>query len=258
MVIFFIFIFGLCIGSFLNAVIWRLHRKESFFKGRSYCPKCRHSLGARDLIPLLSFLLLKGKCRYCKEKISWQYPVVELATGLLFCLVYWQGIGYKDTLHLTPYTLYLLRDWFFISVLVVIFVYDLKYYLILDKVTIPAIVLAFIVNLLLKIPFTNLLLGGIIVSGFFLLQFLVSRGKWIGGGDIRLGFLMGVMLGWPKAIVALFLAYIIGALIGVMLIILKKKTWKSEIPFGTFLVVGTVITLLYGGQLLKWYLGLVK
>ncbi|PIY78427.1 MAG: prepilin peptidase, partial [Parcubacteria group bacterium CG_4_10_14_0_8_um_filter_35_7] len=88
MVIFFIFIFGLCIGSFLNAVIWRLHRKESFFKGRSYCPKCRHSLGARDLIPLLSFLLLKGKCRYCKEKISWQYPVVELATGLLFCLVY--------------------------------------------------------------------------------------------------------------------------------------------------------------------------
>jgi len=258
MVIFFIFIFGLCIGSFLNAVIWRLHRKESFFKGRSYCPKCRHSLGARDLIPLLSFLLLKGKCRYCKEKISRQYPVIELATGLLFCLVYWQGLEYRDILHLTPYTLYLLRDWFFIAVLVVIFVYDLKYYLILDKVTIPAIVLAFIVNLLLKIPFTNLLLGGIIVSGFFLLQFLVSRGKWIGGGDIRLGFLMGVMLGWPKAIVALFLAYIIGALIGVILIILKKKTWKSEIPFGTFLAVGTVITLLYGEYLLEWYMGMVK
>ncbi len=244
-----IFIFGLIIGSFLNALIWRMHTKKSMME-RSCCPKCKHTLGIKDLIPLFSFFSQKGKCRYCQKKISWQYPLVEFFTGILYCFVFLKN---SDISLLSYNSITLFRDLFFISVLIIIFVYDLKYGYILDKVTLPAMLVGLILNLILEVPWQNLLLAAIIGGGFFLAQFLISKGQWIGGGDIRMGALMGFFLGWPQILVALFFSYIIGAIIGVSLIILKKKTWKSEIPFGVFLTIGAIISLFFGEQILLIY-----
>ena len=244
-----IFIFGLIIGSFLNALIWRMHTKKSMME-RSCCPKCKHTLGIKDLIPLFSFFSQKGKCRYCQKKISWQYPLVEFFTGILYCFVFLKN---SDISLLSYNSITLFRDLFFISVLIIIFVYDLKYGYILDKVTLPAMLVGLILNLILEVPWQNLLLAAIIGGGFFLVQFLISKGQWIGGGDIRMGALMGFFLGWPQILVALFFSYIIGAIIGVSLIILKKKTWKSEIPFGVFLTIGAIISLFFGEQILLIY-----
>jgi len=252
---FFIFIFGLVIGSFLNALIWRMYTRKSMME-RSCCPKCNHVLGVKDLIPLVSFFWQKGKCRYCQKKISWQYPVVELITGIFFVLIF--VINFKiiffNEFQNFQFLIITLRDLFFVSVMIIIFVYDLKYGYILDRVTLPAILVGLILNLILGITWQNLILAVGIGGGFFLVQFLISKGRWIGGGDIRMGALLGVFLGWPQILVALFFSYILGAIIGVGLIIFKKKTWKSEIPFGVFLAIGAIISLFFGEQILANYL----
>jgi len=155
-----------------------------------------------------------------------------------------------------------------ISFLIIIFVYDLKYYLIPDKISISAIVTIFILQgilimfnnnfnfSLLLTPYSLLLFSAIIISGFFALQFLISKGKWIGGGDIRLGFLMGIILGWPMGLVALFLSYILGSLYAIPAVAFGKKKMKSQIPFGTFLTASTLIAMLWGERILNWYLSL--
>ncbi len=262
-----IFIFGILIGSFLNALIWRLHTEESIMHGRSYCPYCKHTLSWRELVPLASFIIQKGKCKHCGKKISRQYPLVELATGVLFIIAYCvlareanggvpAPIFPPETFIFTDYLL-LLRNFFFIAVLIVIFIYDLKWYLILDKVTLPAIVTAFVWNALFGISWYTMFVGAAIAGGFFFLQFAVSHGRWIGGGDIRLGALMGVMLGWQQTLVALMISYIVGSVVGVGLLATKKKTAKSHIPFGTFLSIGTVVVLLYGEKIITWYIHLI-
>ena len=154
-----------------------------------------------------------------------------------------------------------MRMWFVIAVIVVIFVYDLKYYLILDKVVYPAAVVLFLTNPLIYAGagewwrgVLDALIAATIGCGFFLLQYLISRGKWIGGGDVKMGFLMGLILGIKGLLVALFFSYVIGALVGVGLIVIGKKTMKSQIPFGTFLAVGTLIAMFWGEEILKWYL----
>jgi len=255
MIPFFLFIFGLIIGSFLNAVIYRLKSGEGIVYERSKCPKCRQVLGFFDLIPLLSFIFLKAKCRYCQKPISWQYPLVELFTGIIFVVGYFSSL-IGEVLDLSSWimVLRLISFYTFSGFLIIIFVYDFKHYLILDKVTLPALAVVFLFNFLLGYSLVNLLLAGGLIFGFFLFQFIISRGKWIGGGDLRLGFLMGAMLGWPKALVALFLAYISGAVIGLILVVLKKKELSSPIPFGTFLTAATLITLLFGQEILNWYL----
>ena len=146
----------------------------------------------------------------------------------------------------------------FSSFLIIIFVYDLKYYLILDEVVIPAAIFAFLVNLSLGLSFWNLALAGLIGGGFFLIQFLISKGRWIGGGDIRLGVLMGLMLGFPLILVAFFVAYLVGAIVGLVLISLGKKKMSSQIPFGTFLSAATFFTFLYGQEFFDWYLNLIN
>lgn len=258
MLIAIIFIIGACIGSFLNVVILRLKEEKSFVKGRSYCPNCKHQLAWYDNVPLISYIFLVGKCRYCHKKISAQYPLVEMTAGGLFVLVYikWRT-GILDFRFQILDFFVLLSYFIFTAILIIIFVYDLKWYLILDKVALPAIAVAFILNTILGYKFTDLLLGGVIVGGFFFLQFIISRGKWIGGGDVRLGFLIGVMLGWQKAIVALFIAYVAGAIIGIFLMIVKNKKMNSKIPFGTFLSAATYISMLWGGEILAWYLRLI-
>lgn len=237
-------ILGLVVGSFLNAVIYRLHKKVSFLRGRSYCPWCKHDLSTKDLIPLFSFMFLKGECRYCLKKISWQYPLVEFGTMVVFLLLFWQ---FGLTLEFFVYLIYA-------SILIIIFVYDLRYYLILDKVSLPAIIIAVLLSVfILNISLINILFGVLIGGGFFLLQFYISNGKWIGGGDIRLGVLMGAMLGFPGILVALFTAYVLGSIVGIFLILSKKKKWKSQVPFGTFLSLATLITFVFGELVIEYY-----
>ena len=229
-ILFLIFIFGAIIGSFLNCLIWRLHEKKTIL-GRSMCLRCRKQIAWHDNIPILSFIILQGKCRHCEKRISQQYPAVEIITGVLFVAAIISdlklaiGDGELIIAQITNYKLLItiIRDWFIISIMIIIFIYDLRWYLILDAVTLPACAVVFIFNLLLGFNWQNLLISGIIGSSFFLLQFIISRGKWIGGGDIRLGLLMGFALGWPMILTALYVAYISGSINGIYLLIFKKK-----------------------------------
>ena len=262
LIYFFIPLFGLAVGSFLNCVIYRLERGESFLEGRSYCPHCRHILNWPDLIPVFSFLILKGKCRYCSQKIFWQYPLVELATAIIFLTLYY---NFFTMVNLLQFIFLLAISCF----LIIIFVYDLKHYIIPDKVVYPAIGFAFLYQLFRSLEFVNWNLFGIwnlefgilrpilpsiLASAFFLAIVLISRGKWMGMGDVKLAFLMGLFLGWPNILVALFLAFLIGAIIGIGLIVAGKKTLKSEVPFGPFLVTGTFLALFWGEKLINYYL----
>ena len=268
------FVFGLIIGSFLNAVIYRIWAKRSFLKGRSFCPYCKHPLSWKDLIPLLSFLILRGKCRYCRKPISWQYPLVEISAGLLFVFSWSYIITENNFLSfnfLPPngelfsvLSLQNLLAVFYLlivsSLLLVIFVYDLKHYIIPDQIIYPAIIIAGIFSFLpLPEGFNKFsFLSAVLAAGFFLAIVLISRGKWMGMGDVKLAFFMGLFLGFPKILPALFLSFLIGAIIGTGLILAKKKTLKSEVPFGPFLIIGTFIALFWGKIIIDWYLNLLK
>lgn len=259
MTILFVFVFGAVIGSFLNAAIFRLHDGRSVVKGRSKCMTCEEPIGPMDLIPIVSFLLLRGRCRSCKNVISWQYPLVEFVLGLLFVLFYvkfaegWFGVYLIQSIG----GLYsLARAWIFIGFLAVLFVYDLRYMIIPDQFSLPAIIVALIVNLWIGIPASSLLLGMIVFGAFFYLQFVISQGTWVGGGDIRMGVLIGAMLGLTQGFVALFIAYFLGALVGVALLVSKRVQRKTQIPFGTFLTTGVLTVLFFGDAILQWYLSL--
>lgn len=245
------FVLGACMGSFLHAASFRIAKKQDLVKGRSACPKCRQQLKWYDLIPVISFLVLKRKCRACGWKIPTRYLLVELATGLLFLStgLYWLS---QD---LTM--IYLIRDLFIVSVLLFLFIHDLFYYILPDIVTLPSIVLVVAMQLALGISWESLLLAILIGGGFFAFQFIVSKGKWIGGGDIRLGALMGAIVGWPAILIALLLAYLLGAFVSLFLVFTKKKDFGSMMPFGTFLTLSTLITIWWGEQILQWYIGLL-
>jgi len=249
-----IFIFGLCIGSFLNVVICRLKTKESIFIGRSYCPKCRAVLKWYDLIPVLSFLIQKGKCRYCNKNISWQYPIIEITTACLFLLIFnFKFLIFKQFLIFN--FINLIYFWFIVSILIIIFVYDLKHYIIPDKIVYPAIAISLLYSLfIIHNPLFNYLLSAFIASGFFLFLVFITKGKGMGLGDVKLAFLMGLILGWPSILLALFLSFFSGAVVGIGLIMLHKKGFKSQIPFGPFLSASTVFVLLYGSQLIEKFL----
>lgn len=237
-----IFLLGLCIGSFLNVLICRLPCGQSA-DGRSKCPRCRKTLGWHELVPLASFLIQKGKCRGCSKKISWQYPLLELVTAGLFVFVY------------TPQNLVLnILLFVSISAMIVAFMIDLQYGLILDAIIWPSAIIISIFQVLHSASILNLLSAALIAGGFFALQWVFSKGRWIGDGDIGLGILMGLILAWPNILVALFFAYVGGAIISLLLLALRKKTFKSNIPFGVFLAPATLAALLWGEQLIKWYL----
>lgn len=253
---FFIFLLGLIIGSFLNCFIWRLHEEEGMWN-RSYCPKCREQIFWYDNIPVISFILLGGKCRHCKEKISFQYPIVEIVIAVLFVIAFYHNIQYSIFNILDfNFLLLTLRDWFIISVMAIIFIYDLRWYLILDEISLPACLIVLLFNLFLGINWLTLLISGIIGGSFFLIQFVISRGKWIGGGDIRLGLLMGLALGrFDYLLLAILLAYFAGSFVGLGLIIFGRKKWDSQIPLGVFLSVSTVLVIFWGEAIMNWYFG---
>lgn len=252
---FFVFCFGLVLGSFLNSIIWRLWDNIAIFSNsRSMCVNCRKHLSWKENIPLLSWLVLKGRCAYCRQNISRYYPLVELGVASVITLL---AYYYFPMPHFSEWNL--LRDLVFVAFLVVIFVQDLRYQVILSNVVWIGAVFGLIVNVsFLHYDFNSLALGALIGGGFFLIQFLVSSGRWIGGGDIRLGVMMGLWLGWQNTIVALFLAYIIGAIFALLLLVTKKADRKTAIPFGTFLTVGTLVAMYWGESLVQWYVGLLK
>ena len=269
---FFIFIFGLVIGSFLNVVICRLKTKEDFFLSRSHCPYCKKTLKWFDLIPILSFISTFGKCRYCGKKISWQYPLVEIVTGILFLLIFnfsaFSGsaaggqFSNFQTFNLLNFCFLFIAFCsllFVVCSLIIIFVYDLKHYIIPDKIIFPAIAAALIFNFSAfgGQTFFYAIFSAFLASGFFFLMILISNGKWMGFGDVKLAFLMGLILGWPNILFALFFAFILGAAVGLILIGLKIKSIKSQIPFGPFLVAATIIMMLWGEIIKDVYFSLI-
>ena len=252
MFIIFFFIFGAILGSFINCLVYRLNQEKSIL-GRSFCPKCKHTLGFFDLFPLLSYIFLKAKCRYCKQKINIQYFLVELFTGFIFAFGYWFYFVHK--LWFADNVLFLIFYLIINVFLIIIFIYDLKYYLVLDVIVWPAIIIAFLFNfLVLKVDLLSLLIAGVVGVLFFGLQFVVSKGKWIGGGDILIGLLIGFIVGWPSILLVIFIAYILGSIIGVILLTIKKRKWSSKVPFGPFLVFSVWLVMLFGNIIWDWYL----
>ncbi|MBU1149256.1 prepilin peptidase [Patescibacteria group bacterium] len=262
-----VFILGICVGSFLNVLVDRLPKNEPVVKGRSHCDKCKKTLQWRDLIPLLSFIFLKGKCRYCHARLSIYYPLVELATGFLFSITTLFVFGHSQFLisnskflinpqsPITNYQLLitLIYYLFIISSLIVVFFADIKYGIIPDKVIFPAILVSFLYLILntsyLILPYLFSALGAFL---FFLFLFLITKGRGMGFGDVKLAFLMGLVLGFPGIIVSLYIAFLTGAAIGIILILWRrKKVFGTTIPFGPFLVLGTFTTLFWGEKIFQ-------
>ncbi len=237
------FVLGLLIGSFLNVVILRSKKQESVVSKPSHCPKCKKRLKVWDLIPVLSFLLLQKRCRYCKKEISWQYPLVEISTALIFAALYLEC-------DLT------LRLGYFLVIagfLMVILVFDLKYYLILDRIVLPAALLAFLGSyLILEISLVKILMGGLIGASFFLILFLITKGKGMGLGDVKLGLFGGFFFGWPAILIVLFLTFLLGGLISALLLLMKKKKRTDMIPFAPFFVVSFFAVMFFGNSILDF------
>ncbi len=210
-----IFTIGTMFGSFLNAWIWRTHEELSILTGRSVCPVCRKQLGWIQNIPLISFVNQRGRCTSCHTNISRQYPIVEFAMGILFV-----GAASINDIAIVG----TIRDAFIIFFLLFVFVYDIRYQEIWDRMTLwPALALLVATAVFGWHSWQSMAIGVLVGGGFFLLQYAVSKGTWIGGGDIRLSIFMGVILGWPLIFVALFLSYVGGALFVLPFLIAGKK-----------------------------------
>lgn len=239
------FLFGLVFGSFYNVVGLRIPKEESIVHPPSHCTNCQRQLTARDLVPVLSYLFLGGKCRSCGYRISWIYPLVELLTGVLFAFAYWQlGWGVE-----------LMVALFFISLLVIVVVSDFAYMLIPDKVLVfflPFLVIGRVLSPLT--PWWDSLLGAAV--GFALLYAIavVSNGG-MGGGDIKLFFLIGLALGTMNVLLTLFLAAVIGMIVGVLILTKRQQGRKTPIPFGPSIALAAILVYFYGDSFVNWYLG---
>ncbi len=248
-----IFFLGLALGSFLNSWIWRTRENIRIVNGRSMCPSCRRQLTWYENIPVLSYLALGGKCRTCKNLIPKHFTFVEIGAALIFVLVAWNNLNNPAVV-----PAHFSRDIIFSILLIIIFIYDWLYQEILPAVVWVGALAGLFFNLYLGFSLVSMLIGLLVAGGFFWLQFVISKGKWIGGGDVRMGAMMGIWLGWPAVLVALFLSYVVGAVGGLILLALKKKHLSSAIPFGTYLAFGTFVVMLWGDQMIGWYLGLLK
>jgi leader peptidase (prepilin peptidase)/N-methyltransferase len=241
-----IFIFGLIIGSFLNVVIYRLPKGESIVYPSSHCPNCQTSLKVLDLIPLLSFLFNQRKCRYCDEKISYQYPLIELLTSMIFLLLYWQ---YNLSIQLLTYS-------FLSALLIVGSMIDLKYMIIPNQLNYFGIIVGLILSFFFgHQSIYSALLGLLIPATILLLIAIVSKGG-MGIGDVKLIAMIGVFIGVKYALGAIFLGALIGSIIGVGLIVTKIKGRKDRIPFGPFISLGALLMMLWGERIVRWYLEL--
>jgi len=272
MILLLLFVFGFVLGSFVNAFVWRLHEQEklqgkktkqakqklhelSIVHGRSMCSRCGHELAAKDLVPVFSWLWLRGKCRYCHKPIQ-DSPLVELSLPVLFVISYmfwplsFQGYG------LLAFCLWLV----FLTGFAILTVYDIKWFLLPDKVVWPLVALAIVQVVVHSTLFNggtavlfDALWGVLVASGFFYVLYVASDGKWIGGGDVKLGLVIGLLLGGPlPSLLMLFLASTLGTLASLPLLINKKMGRSSLIPFGPFLMAATAALYLFNTDIMNW------
>ncbi len=252
----FIFVLGASIGSFLSVVVHRIAKNEKgIFIGTSHCPECHKKLLFRDMIPIISFMIRKGKCRFCKRKISSLYPSLELFTALTFTAHYiyytgngilnnaaWQGVAFF-IFHLIYATLF-----------IGIFFYDLLHKQIPDLFLFPLIGIGIMGSFISGTPDgINMIIAIIIAMLFFWGQRVISKGKWLGEGDVYLAIGMAVILGWQQLLIAIFISYSLGAAISVFLLTTKKVTPKTQIALAPFLSLGYFLTLFFAADILKWY-----
>ncbi|MDD2365214.1 MAG: prepilin peptidase [Desulfuromonadaceae bacterium] len=247
----FALLFGMVIGSFLNVCISRMPKNESIVSPPSHCPVCFYKICWFDNIPLLSYILLRGKCRGCGTHISLQYPLVELTNGLLTLFLY---------LRFGP-TLAFAALFVFCSSMVVITFIDIEHQIIPDEISLPGIVIGFVLSFFLTgHDWLNSLLGILLGGGtLYLVAWSYYRftGKdGMGGGDIKLLAMMGAFLGWKAVIFIIFASSLFGSVVGVSIMLLQKKDGKLAIPFGPYLAFGAILYIFYGGPLIRWYLGL--
>jgi leader peptidase (prepilin peptidase)/N-methyltransferase len=273
-----VFIFGIAIGSFLNVCIYRIPLNQSIVKPRSHCPKCNHLIAWYDNIPLLSYLILRGKCRYCKVPFSVRYFIVELLTGILFTLIVWQyqGATFASVTYLTV-----------VGSLIALSFIDLDHYILPDVITYPLLILGLMISIILSYvptsgflinhwmsgpfsthsgrlyPFYNALFGLLVGGGILLL--IGNIAKWIlkkeamGGGDVKLLAAMGTFIGYKLVLLTLILASFVGSIIGAVVLIQAKKkdqdttSFGHYIPFGPYLAIGAVIALIWGNDIINWY-----
>jgi len=235
---------GLCVGSFLNVLIYRLPREISFIKGRSFCPKCKKKISWFDNIPLFSYLRLGGKCRYCRSFISLRYPIVEVLSSILFLLTFNQ-IGLN--------LINLILSFVLISGLLIVFFIDLEHQIIPDCVIFPLAILFLLFFLFTgcRLLVINNLISAIGASLFLFLIWIATKGKGMGMGDVKLAFLLGLVLGFPKTLVAVYFAFLTGAIVGIILILVKKAKFGQKIPFGPFLSAATIVTYLWGERIIS-------
>jgi len=257
-----LFVLGLVFGSFVNALIWRVHKKKDIISGRSQCVKCGHRLAAKDLVPVLSWLALRGRCRYCKKPISWQYPIVEIALGLVFAASY----------HFWPVTLsggqwLLFVTWLTVSVgLLALAVYDLRFMLLPSNILYPVAAIAAAGRLIYIVGFEPTkprallawLVSLAVAGGIFWLIYEFSRGKAIGFGDVRLGLISGTVLADPlQSLQMIFVASLLGTVAILPDLFSHRKSLTSKVPYGPFLILATLIVLLFSPSFTDWYQNLV-
>lgn len=245
----FAFIFGTAVGSFLNVCIFRIPLDQSIVTPSSHCLSCKKPIPFYDNIPLVSFILLRGKCRHCKAPFSYQYPMVELLTGFfaLACVLSW------------GFTINALSIFIFIAALIVITFIDFEHKIIPDVISLPGIVYGLLAALLLpRISLVDSLLGGLLGGGSLLLvaglYYLITKHEGMGLGDVKLLAMMGAFLGWQSILFIIMIGSITGAVIGVAAMVIKKKDRRYAIPFGPFLSIGAVTYLFYGQEIIYWYM----
>jgi leader peptidase (prepilin peptidase)/N-methyltransferase len=249
----FIFLMGLCIGSFLNVCIYRLPESKSIVHPRSMCPNCDTLIPFYDNIPLFSYLWLKGQCRRCKVKISMRYPMVELLGGLV-------ALGTYLRFGLTIETLIY---YVFIAALLVVTFIDLDHRIIPDVITLPGIPICFAASFALPaITYKDALLGILVGGGsLFLVAWvytILTKKEGMGGGDIKLLAMMGAIVGWKGVLFTIFVASLVGTLAGFAVMLQSRKGMKLAVPFGPFLSIGSITYIFFGTELVTWYLNLLR
>lgn len=261
LVAFYLFLFGAIFGSFAGAMVWRLKTGRNIANDRSECEHCHHKLSWLDLIPLISWLYLRGKCRYCRKPIGWTALVLEIGLGVVFAVSYllWP-FQLGTSLEVGYFLLWLVAC----VMLAILFVYDLRWYLLPDKVIWPLaavggalfIIRASLNQWGLEQAALEFAFAFIPVSGVYYLLYKVSDGRWVGFGDVKLGIFIGLALGWTGALLALVLANFIGLLVVLPGLLSGKFSRSSEISFGPFLIVATFIAMLAGQGIIGWYMQL--
>ena len=245
------FVFGLLIGSFLNVVVYRLPRGVDILTRRSFCPQCKSGISWFHNLPLVSFLLLRGRCRDCRARIPWRYPLVELVSGLLLGFSIWRWGLTSSALVSTV----------FACAMLVLALIDIDFRILPNVITLPGIVIG--VGFSLVDPRVSLadsllgaLLGGGVLYGLAWLYLKTRSREGMGMGDVKMMAMVGAFVGWRGAFVTLFVGSLLGSLVGLLMVLVRGKQWHYALPFGTFLALAAVITDAYGSELMAWYMGI--